>query len=110
MAEITWQDRLAAEAHELREKIARLAAFMCDKEKMANVSEEMARLMRDQSGCMMEYLLILDRRLELAGKEAVAKKKQKLEEDLDRARKQIDECRAVHRQMASCDKEVTRAE
>lgn len=71
MNETTWQERVAAEAYELRGKIERLKAFMVNKEKVDGISEHAFRLLRSQRACMEELLDILDRRLELAGHEAL---------------------------------------
>lgn len=75
MSETTWQERVGAEAYELRQKLDYLNWFLSNEKKVAGISEEMFRLMRAQRESMKEYLENLDMRLELAEFEAIEEAK-----------------------------------
>lgn len=69
-----WQERVALEAYELREKIDKLTEALCNDRFVDGISEHMHRIMRNQRESMREYLECLHRRLELAACEAKTKK------------------------------------
>ncbi len=69
----TWQDRVAVEAHELRERLDKLDAFLDKVVVDKDVSLDQWNLLRRQRAAMFDYLQTLDRRLELDAHDRLAK-------------------------------------
>lgn len=111
MSETSWQERVGAEAYELRRKIERLRAFMRDEKRVDKVSEAAFRLLRTQQVCMENLLEVLDERLELAGHEAIEEaKRTKTEVTHVGVSEEAAGCCSEVRSVAEPDGTVTRTE
>ncbi len=61
----TWQERVAVEAYELRERLDKLDAFLGKAVVDKDISLDQWNLLRRQRAAMFDYLQTLNRRLEL---------------------------------------------